>query len=156
APPLISETAPESPTRPTDSYGEALKWGISLEGPYSQVRTKLGFAGQVDCRDIHGYSAPVPRDDPGIGAAPLPEKDGVYFLCIIGLTGVSEPDVRFPMVVVAAIDTTPPKESPRVIAARTEGGGIRIALLTNPPEIAHYHFAFGPLATTDCKTADLS
>lgn len=156
APPLTSDTAPHTPTRPADSYGDPLTWEISLEGPYSEVRTKLGLATQTDCRDISGYSAPIPRDDPRLATALLPTQEGVHFLCILGLAAESPPDARFPMVVVAAIDTTPPKELPRVTATPAEEGGVRIELVTNPPELSSYQFAFGPLASTDCKAVELS
>ena len=63
--------------------GKPASWGATLTGTQRYYAYKHFPAGEGDCADLGGYSAPILRDAVPVITDPVGIADGYYYLCVI-------------------------------------------------------------------------
>ena len=128
-------------------------WNVTVSGPFEDYRYKVVPADAEHCRDLRGYLPTRSVAQRPLIDDPLPERDGWWFLCVIGAGagsgGVRQP-LAFPTVVVARVDSAPPRiQAPLLIEDGDQAW--RVTFRTLDPEVSLYAFKFGRPADTRCQ-----
>ncbi len=129
------------------------RWNVTVTGPFDFYRYKVASAQEPDCRDLRGYGPAVRIADRPIIDDELPARDGWVSLCILGgrrsRWGDDWQSVDFPTVVVARIDTVPPRTA-APLAIEESDTAWHVTFNTLQPEISFYTYKFGRPADIRC------
>ncbi len=143
-----------NPLTLADGTTAAATWGAELSGDLPYYRTKIGRAGQVDCRTEEGYGAPIALADAALIDEPLPAEEGSYLLCVVAGQSATVDETWQPAawatVARAEVDNTPPTLTPQVMFYPDGFGGFRFEPLFITPELSHFEVKFGPVDEVDC------
>jgi len=127
-------------------------WDVTVVGLAAYYRYAV-VTPPDDCRTTRGYSAAIRMAAATAIDAPLPSSDGFAFLCVVGASGGDDDegaDVRdYPTVVVARMDTTPPRLAAQVRITETDDAW-RAKFSTVGQEVAFHLYKAGPPHVTRC------
>lgn len=126
------------------------RWHVTVAGAVDEYRYRVVDAAAGDCRDSRGYGrAWRPADRPVIDDA-LPQREGNYFLCVLGrAAGNGWQRLEHPTIVAVRIDMTPPRIPARITIAESQTSWL-VTFGTVEPEIATYTYKFGRPSETRC------
>ncbi|OKP02035.1 trypsin-like serine peptidase [Xenorhabdus eapokensis] len=132
--------------------GEKAKWDIVIKetANVKNIRYKTGLISDVDCSDETGYSASIPASQSPLQNMLVPNKEGIYKLCVIHQNNDDQwQKTKDASVMLREIDNTPPSIKP-MLNKDDYGDVWRITATTRLYEISSVQIKYGPKATTDC------
>lgn len=136
-----------------DAHGtlRPARWDLRLDGPFEQVRYKLGAAQSTDCAQMSGYGEALPMALQPLSELPTPTAEGVYIACVIGKP-TGKPWQQNASFALREIDDTPPTAKP-ALARRDEAGDSvwRVMASAAPNELSSVMYKYGPQGTVDCR-----
>ena len=146
----------QSPIRGPNGQPAAPTWNATLTGDLPYYRYQVGRAGVVDCRDETSYGPVIALAERSRIDDALPPEEGSYLLCVIA-GPTATPDASWQpagraTIARAAVDNTPPTQTPR-LSARADGrGGFLFEPIFAEPELADFLIKSGPVGETDCAS----
>ena len=148
---------PVNPLLQTQPVGPVRRaWHVTVAGTSPVYQYAFVAPPFDDCRTTDQYTAPVSTTATPFIDTPFPQVEGFVFLCIsrVAHGSLDTAGVRNnPTVVVARIDTTPPRLPAQVTITETDVKW-RITFATVGHEVAFHLYKTGPTATTRCSDAE--
>nr|WP_232370000.1 serine protease [Xenorhabdus lircayensis] len=133
--------------------GEKAKWDVIIKkgANVKNIRYKTGLISEVDCADDAGYGVPVPASQNPLENLLVPEKDGIYKLCVINQNNNGQwQNTKDASVILREIDNTPPSIKPTLNKNDHGSDKWYITTESSPYEVSSVHIKYGPKATTNC------
>ncbi|WP_338805306.1 trypsin-like peptidase domain-containing protein [Xenorhabdus griffiniae] len=132
--------------------GKKAKWDIVIKenANVKNIRYKTGLISDVDCSTEAGYSVSIPASQSPLQNMLLPNKEGIYKLCVIHQNNDGQwQKTKDASVMLREIDNTPPSIKPAL--NKDDYGDVwRITAHTRPYDISSVQIKYGPKATTNC------
>ncbi|WP_237388069.1 trypsin-like serine peptidase [Xenorhabdus sp. Sc-CR9] len=144
--PFVSQTV-------EPSTGEKAKWNVAIkeDANVKNIRYKTGLISGVDCSDAAGYGASVPSSQKPLENMLVPEKDGIYKLCVIHQNNDGQwQNTKDASVMLREIDNTPPTIKP-AITKQDVGDQWMVTVQVSRYELAGFKVKYGPKAKTNCE-----
>ncbi|CAM3308987.1 conserved hypothetical protein; putative exported protein [Xenorhabdus nematophila ATCC 19061] len=152
---IVERSLPWSPwiSQSVTDDGEKAKWDILLKegADVKNIRYKTGLINDVNCADEAEYGASIPADKNPLQELLVPEKDGIYKLCVIHQNKNGKwQNAKDASVMLREIDNTPPTIKPTI---RKEDHGTQWTVIVRaaPYELASFNVKYGPKASTNCE-----
>ncbi|AOM40038.1 trypsin-like serine peptidase [Xenorhabdus hominickii] len=135
------------------SDGKKATWDVIIkeDADVKNIRYKTGLISDIDCTDEAGYGASTPANSKMLENLLVPEKDGIYKLCVIHKNNDGQwKKTKDASVMLREIDNTPPSMKP--ILNKNDYGSDTWYVTTNarPHDIVSVHVKYGPKAVTHC------
>lgn len=147
-----------NPIPNADGTATTATWNASLSGDLPYYRTKIGRAGEVDCRVDEGYGPPVALADAPLINDPLPGEEGSYLLCVLAGESAAPDETWQPAewatVARVEVDNTPPALAPQLAFNGDPATGLFVEPLFAVPELSDFLVLVGPAEATDCADRD--
>ncbi|WP_340620398.1 trypsin-like serine peptidase [Xenorhabdus siamensis] len=133
--------------------GEKAKWDVTIKegADVKNIRYKTGLISEVDCTNQAGYSAPVSASKDILKNMLLPEKDGIYKLCVIHQNNDGQwQKTKDASVMLREIDNVPPSIKPIIHKNDHGSNNWYITVKAQQYELMGVQVKYGPKATTRC------
>ncbi|PHM49502.1 trypsin-like serine peptidase [Xenorhabdus miraniensis] len=133
--------------------GEKAKWDVVIKenANVKNIRYKTGLISEVNCADEAGYGAPALASQNPLQNLLLPEKDGIYKLCVINQNNDGQwQKTKDASIMLREIDNTPPSIKPTLHVNDYGNGTWTVTAEPRPYELGSIFVKYGPKATTHC------
>jgi hypothetical protein len=127
------------------------RWHVAVDGDAGAFAYAIVDPGRTDCRAAGPSGPPRRLDGIQVVADPLPPIDGLAFLCLWAMP--ADGDWQHPTVVMARVDTTPPRLPAQVTIAHAPSGW-QLWFSRAGDDVVQHAFKTGPPGRTDCQAPD--